>query len=367
MARQRVVAAMSGGVDSAVAAALLKQQGYDVIGVTMQIWPKSKEDPLQEKPGGCCSLGAVDDARAVAYKLNIPYYVLNMQQQFEQEVVQYFCREYARGRTPNPCIVCNTKLKFKSLLEKALVLGADYVATGHYARIKYSYKKKRYVLQEAVDKHKDQSYALYDLNQYQLAHTLFPLGELTKEETRSIAAELGLTVAAKHDSQEICFVPDDDYRSFLYQRIPTAIKPGPFVNQSGQVLGTHSGLPFYTIGQRRHLGISSSKRLYVVDIDPERNVIILGEERDLLRSKIRVEQVNWVSVAPPQKPIEAAVRVRYRGMLSQARLIPDKDSGVVVEFVQPARAPAPGQAAVFYQGEEVLGGGIITPKGSIAN
>ncbi len=360
MARQRVVAAMSGGVDSSVAAALLKEQGYDVIGITMQIWPKSIEDPLRERPGGCCSLSAVDDARAVAQKLDIPYYVLNMQEIFEREVVEYFCREYANGRTPNPCIVCNTEVKFNSLLKKALALGANWVATGHYARIKYNDIRQRYVLQEAVDKLKDQSYALYGLSQYQLAHTLFPLGELTKEETRKIAAKLGLAVAEKQDSQEICFIPNDDYRGFLKKRIPSAIKRGPFLNRQGQVLGTHHGLPFYTVGQRRHLGIPGPQRVYVVGIDPKRNAIIVGEEKELLRHQIRVEQVNWVSITMPDEPVDAIVRVRYRGEPRRARLSPVDSSTVIVEFLQPVRAPAPGQAAVFYRDEEVLGGGIIS-------
>lgn len=359
MPRRRVVVAMSGGVDSSVAAALLKEHGCDVIGVTMQIWPKSEADPNREKPGGCCSLEAVEDARAVAYRLQIPYYVVNMQELFQHEVVDYFCQEYAFGRTPNPCIVCNTRLKFHALLEKAQGLGANYVATGHYARTGFNSERQRHVLLEAKDKHKDQSYALYGLDQYQLAHTLFPLGEKTKEETRKIAADLGLTVAEKEESQEICFVPNDDYRGFLSKRIPAAIRPGLFLSRQGQVLGKHQGLPFYTIGQRRHLGIAASRRLYVVDIDLNQNAVILGEEKDLWRSQIRIKEVNWVSILPPKEPIEASVRVRYRGSRYCARVVPESDSTALVQFLQPARAPAPGQAAVFYADEEVIGGGTI--------
>lgn len=359
MARQRVAVAMSGGVDSSLAAVLLKEQGYDVIGITMQMWAQSDENSIQKDPESCCLLNAVEDAREVASKLQIPHYVVNMQEVFQRDVIDYFCREYASGRTPNPCIVCNTKVKFRSLLEKTLSLGAEYIATGHYARIRYNCERERFVLLEAIDKKKDQSYALYGLNQYQLAHTLFPLGQMTKEQVRNKAAQLDLPIANKKDSQEICFVPDDDYRGFLKERIPTAIKPGVFLNRQGQVLGEHLGLPFYTIGQRRHLGIAASKRLYVVDIDVKQNAVILGEAKELLRSEIRVEKVNWVSISPPKNSIEANVRVRYRGIQRLAQLVPVSSSSVLVRFFQPARAPAPGQSAVFYSDEEVLGGGTI--------
>lgn len=359
MAPKRVVVAMSGGVDSSVTAALLKEQGYEVIGMTMQIWPKSQENPAQENPGGCCSLSAVEDARSVAYELGIPYYVVNLRETFEREVIDYFCHEYASGRTPNPCIVCNHRLKFKALLEKALALGADYVATGHYARVRYDERRGRFLLLKGVDKHKDQSYALYGLTQYQLGHTLFPLGELTKDETRHIATRLGLPVAAKQDSQEICFVPDNDYRGFLRQRIPEKICPGPFLDRTGRVLGMHKGLPFYTVGQRRGLGVAARERLYVTGLDPERNAVILGPLEDLYRTGLKAEAVNWVSITPPSSSLTAAVKVRYNGPETPAELIPKGESEVIVHFRQPVRAVAPGQAAVFYHEDEVLGGGII--------
>ncbi|HHY92655.1 MAG TPA: tRNA 2-thiouridine(34) synthase MnmA, partial [Firmicutes bacterium] len=304
---------MSGGVDSSVTAALLKEQGYEVIGMTMQIWPKSQEDPARENPGGCCSLSAVEDARAVAHILGIPYYVVNLRETFEREVIDYFCREYAAGRTPNPCIVCNHRLKFAALLDKALALGAEYVATGHYARVRYDQVRERYVLLQGVDKHKDQSYALYGLTQKQLAHTLFPLGGFTKEETRRLAAELGLPVALKRDSQEICFVPGNDYRGFLRQRIPEKIRPGPFLDQNGNVVGTHQGLPFYTIGQRRGLGIPGRKRLYVTGLDPERNSVTLGPVEQLFHTELTAGAVNWVSIDRPPTMLAAEVRVRYNG------------------------------------------------------
>lgn len=363
MPKKRVVAAMSGGVDSSVTAALLKEQGYEVIGMTMQIWPRSEEDPAHENPGGCCSLSAVEDARAVAHILGIPYYVVNLRETFEREVIDYFCAEYARGRTPNPCIVCNHRLKFAALLEKALALDAEYVATGHYARVRYDTGRGRYLLLRGVDAHKDQSYALYGLSQYQLAHTLFPLGGLTKEETRRLAARLNLPVAAKRDSQEICFVLDNDYRGFLKRRIPGKIHPGPFLDGEGHVLGTHQGLPFYTIGQRRGLGIPGKRRLYVTGLHPEHNAVILGPQEELWRAELVTEAVNWVSIAPPAGPTAAQVKVRYNGPAAPAEVAAHGPDKVVVRFAQPVRAIAPGQAAVFYAGDEVLGGGIIASVG----
>jgi tRNA-specific 2-thiouridylase len=358
--RERVVVAMSGGVDSSVAAALLKEQGYDVVGITMQVWPQSEEDPAHEKAGGCCSLSAVEDARGVAYQLGIPYYVINLRQTFEHEVIDYFCREYAGGRTPNPCIVCNHRVKFLALLEKAVALGARFIATGHYARTRYNEDRGRYALLRALDERKDQSYALYGLTQYQLAHTLFPLGETTKEETRRLAAQLGLSVAAKQDSQEICFVPNDDYRGFLQRRIPDKIKPGPFLDQEGRVLGTHRGIPYYTIGQRRGLGIAASEPLYVVGLDCERNAVILGPHQAVYKNRLRAKEINWVSIPFPRKPLEAQVKIRYNGPFASALIEPLAEHEADVTFEKGVRAIAPGQAAVFYCGDEVLGGGIIS-------
>jgi tRNA-specific 2-thiouridylase len=361
MARPRIVAAMSGGVDSSMAVALLQQKGYDVIGVTMQMWEEASTEAYGERRGSCYFVNALADARLVAERLGIKHYVVNVSDEFQRKVVQYFCQEYASGRTPNPCTVCNSRLKFRYLLDEARALDANLIATGHYARLRYDANRDRFVLLAAIDKRKDQSYVLYGLTQEQLAHALFPLGRLTKEKTRTLAKQLGLTVAKKKDSQEICFVPDDDYRAFLDKRIPTSIKPGPFLDKHGQVLGTHRGLPFYTVGQRRHLGVASGSRLYVISMNPKRNSITLGEEKALWRHETRVEKVNWVSISAPTEPLEAMVRVRYRGIVYPARLCPKGTTAVHIRFHKPARAVAPGQAAVFYGADdEVLGGGIIS-------
>ena len=355
--RQVVAVAMSGGVDSSIAAALLQQQGHEVMGFTMKITGLGA-DLTEESEDGFST--TIDDARQVAAKLQIPHYVFDCKEIFSREVVDEFCREYSYGRTPNPCIRCNMKLKFGYLLEKVLALGATYMATGHYARLRYDPGRDRFMLLAAKDKQKDQSYALYGLNQHQLSHIIFPLGGLTKKETRALAERLGLKVAQKKDSQEICFVPDNDYRAFLEQRIPAAIRPGLFIDATGRVLGKHRGLPFYTVGQRRGLGISSAERLYVTDMNQTDNTITLGPEQDLWYSQIRAEKVNWVSIPPPAKPKEARVRVRYRGVLYRAQLVPEGQAAVTIKFHQEARAPAPGQAAVFYGAEdEVLGGGTI--------
>lgn len=362
MGRPVVIVGISGGVDSAVAAALLGQQGYDVVGITMQLGDVSSQDSLPDKVGGCCSPGAVKDARAIASKLGIPHHILNMGERFERDVIDYFCQEYAGGRTPNPCTVCNSGLKFKILLDKALSLGADFIATGHYAQVRYDKIENRYVLSKAVDNEKDQSYALYGLNQFQLSHAMFPLGKITKAKTREIANTLNLDVAKKPDSQEICFISNNDYRDFLSKRIPDAIRPGSFVSRSGHVLGDHKGLPFYTIGQRRHLGVASNKRLYVLDMDVGRNEIVLGDESGLFHLEAAVQDVNWVGIKAPDRPIKADVCVRYQGILNPATVIPVSQTEVSVKFSRPARAPAPGQAAVFYRGPDVLGGGIIAKK-----
>lgn len=354
-----VVVAMSGGVDSSVTAALLAEQGYNVIGITMQLW-----DPeITEVAGdfvGCCSLTAVEDARAVANKLGIPYYVLNFRNIFRQSVVANFCREYISGRTPNPCVVCNRKVKFEALLAKAASLGADFLATGHYARIRRAEVCGRYTLNKALDSHKDQTYFLYNLTQYQLAHTLMPLGRYTKDEVRRMAAERGLKVADKPESQEICFVPNNNYRNFLQENADSsAIQPGPFLDLEGRQIGRHQGIPFYTIGQRRGLGLALGERAYVVAIDPARNAVVVGPEEALERTMLIADDLNFVSITGLSGPEQAQAKIRYNSPPAPATITPLADGRVQVEFVAPQRAIAPGQAVVFYRDDYLLGGGTI--------
>ncbi len=351
-----VVVAMSGGVDSSLTAALLVQQGYNVIGATMQIWDADREDADDR---GCCSLTAVGDARRVADKLGIPYYVLNFRQLFQETVVDYFIAEYSSGRTPNPCIACNRYVKFAGLLQKALALGAEYVATGHYARIGYDEARGRYLLRKGVDPAKDQSYALYHLNQHTLKHFLMPLGEYTKTETRRMAREIGLAVADKPDSQEICFVPDDDYQSFLAAKAPASLRPGDIVDTHGRVLGRHNGLPLYTVGQRKGLGIAAGRPLYVVALDTDRNQVIVGDDSDVFASELIAGDLNYIAFDELTGPLTAAVKIRYSAREAPAVIAPLAGGRVSVKFAMPQRAITPGQSVVFYDGDIVLGGGII--------
>lgn len=357
--KSRVAVAMSGGVDSSVAAALLLEQGYEVIGVTMQLWPRAEE---YERPGdtaGCCSLAAVEDARRVAARLGIPHYLLNFRDIFAAEVIDNFCCEYARGRTPNPCIRCNQKVKFEALLRRAEEIGADYLATGHYARLEFDRARARYVIRRGLDERKDQSYFLYAMTQAQLARTLMPLGGLTKERTRELAAYYSLPVASKAESQEICFVPDNDYAAFVAQRNPAAVVPGDIVDVTGRVLGRHRGIIHYTVGQRRGLGIASDRPLYVVDIDAEGNRVVVGYEEELFRHHLTVSEINWVALPGLEDSHAAEVALRYRMQAATAVIEPAEDGRVLVTFDQPQRAVTPGQSAVFYHGDTVLGGGII--------
>lgn len=353
---ERVLAAMSGGVDSSVAAALLLEQGYEVIGVTMQLWPRDL--PIHHD-GGCCSLSAVEDARRVAHVLGIPYYVLNFQEVFAREVIDAFTGEYLRGRTPNPCIRCNEKVKFGALLEKARELDAAYVATGHYARVDFDAGSGRYLLRKAADIAKDQTYALYGLTQEQLAHVLLPLGEFRKEETRSMARERGLPVASKRESQDICFIPDHDLAGFLERRAPGASRPGPIVNRRGERLGTHRGAIHYTVGQRKGLGIASSEPLYVLEVDTAANRLVVGRADELYGHALEVEALNWVALPGLDGPLEAQARVRYRAQEAPVRVEPLPGDRAVVRFHTPQRAITPGQSVVFYQDDLLLGGGII--------
>ena len=355
MAKQRVVVAMSGGVDSSLAAAILDAEGYQVIGVTLQIWPSNKKEANGvERFGGCCGLEAIESAKSVAHKLGIPHYVMNFRDIFAQTVIADFCREYSRGHTPNPCIVCNQRVKFGPLLDRALQMEADYLATGHYARIEPS--ANGYSLWKGVDRSKDQSYFLYPLGPKELQHLLFPLGNMHKTEVRRRAAELGLPTAARRDSQDICFIPDNDYRSFIARHI--SLKPGDIVDTEGKVLGRHSGLARYTIGQRQGLGLASNERRYVLKIDADNNRLVAGTHNQLSKSRLLASQLSWVSGKAPGEPIEVTAKVRYRSPEIAARLHIN-DGIAEVQFHQPQRAIAPGQAIVFYQGDAVLGGGII--------
>ena len=355
---QKVVIAMSGGVDSSVAAAMLAQEGYDVIGITMQIWPSTTE-PEETFRRSCCSVSAIDDARRVAAKIGIPHYTLNFRDIFQQMVVDDFIEEYRRGRTPNPCIRCNRLVKFEALLEKARAYGAEYIATGHYARINYDENKKRWLLKRGIDNSKDQSYALYGMTQHQLAHTLMPLGNMAKDETRRLAANLGLSVAAKPESQDICFVEGRNYPAFLEEVAPEMAKPGPILDIMGNTIGEHKGIGFYTVGQRRRLGIAAGEPLYVVRIDPERNAIIAGSNADLLAKSLIASNLNWVSIEQLTKQIAVTAKIRYNMKDSEALLTPLASGEAQVEFEKPQRAITPGQAAVFYDGEDVVGGGTI--------
>ena len=351
---ETVVVAMSGGVDSSVAAALLKQRGFNVIGVTLQIWPS--DTPTEGQ--GCCSLDAVEDARRVANLLGIPHYVLNMREEFERSVIADFLDEYSRGRTPNPCIRCNEQVKFSALLRKAQALGADRLATGHYARIGRD-PAGRFTLLKAADPRKDQSYVLYMLGQAELARLEFPLGEMAKKDARTVAREMGLPVWRKPDSQEICFVGTGGHRAFLAQRRPETAVPGDILDTSGRRLGTHGGAAGFTIGQRKGIGVAAAEPLYVVDIDTERNIITVGPWQELLATSARVSAVRWVSGVPPTGPIAVTCKVRYNMREVPATVRPLPAGEWELEFVTPERAPTPGQAAVFYEGETVLGGGTI--------
>ncbi len=353
----RIGVAMSGGVDSAVAAALLSEQGHEVIGLTMNLWP-AWVPPADGASRTCCGVSAVDDARAVARQLGIRHYVLNLREEFERAVIDYFCDEYAKGRTPNPCIACNQAVKFRVLLEKVEAMGCDLLATGHYARVAQDEETGRFLLLRAADPRKDQSYVLYALTQAHLARLRFPVGEYPKRNVRDLARRFGLPVADKPDSQEICFVPAGHYGDLVASRRPEAAQPGPIVDRAGFVVGAHAGIARYTIGQRRGLGLAGEEPHYVVDIDAERNTLIVGSPGDLLRSRVLLDRVNWI--APPPPPVTGVtVRVRHAAADVPAVLRLLADRRVDVEFATPQRAAAPGQAATFYHGDRVLGGGII--------
>lgn len=346
--RKRVVVAMSGGVDSSVAAALLKERGFEVIGITMHIWEHSKNN----------------DAKRVANKLEIPYHELDLRDIFKDMVISNFCEEYKEGRTPNPCIRCNKYIKFDALAKKARELNADFMATGHYARIQRTESRGqraegRYVLKKGIDAKKDQSYFLYALTQKQLKYTLMPLGDITKERVKKIAKEKNLHVANNPESQEICFISDNNYGEFVKKYIPEEIKPGPIVNKKGIIIGEHRGIIFYTIGQRKGMGIADKIPLYVIAIDKKKNTITAGKEEDLYANELIAGNVNFINMEKLETPIKVEAKIRYLHQPSKATVIPLSKCKVKVKFNSPQRAVTPGQAVVFYNEEEIIGGGTI--------
>ncbi len=355
--KRRAIIAMSGGVDSSVAAYLMRERGFDCMGVTMKLF---RNEDVEEKPREktCCSLEDVEDARAVAWSLGIPYHVFNFSDRFREDVMDRFVSAYEQGCTPNPCIDCNRHLKFAKLYDRARDLGYWYVVTGHYARVEQG-ENGRWLLKKGPDPHKDQSYVLYALTQEQLAHTIFPLGTYHKDEIRRIAADQGFVNAGKRDSQDICFVPDGDYAGFIERQTGKHYPEGDFVDPQGHVLGRHRGIIHYTVGQRRGLGVSGGRPLYVKEIRPDTNTIVLGEDRDLYQHTAIAQDFNWISMEAPTGPIQVKARARYHQPEQPATAYVLPDGRVRVDFEAPQRALTRGQAIVLYQGEDVVGGGTI--------
>lgn len=373
---EKVVVGMSGGVDSSVAAYLLKKQGYDVIGVTMQIWQDEDVCSMEEK-GGCCGLSAVEDARRVAFALDIPYYVMNFKQEFRENVIDYFVSEYLQARTPNPCIACNRHVKWETLLKRSMDIGADYIATGHYAGVA-KLPNGRYTIKKSVTQAKDQTYALYNLTQFQLAHTLMPVGAYTKDEIRAMAMELELPVANKPDSQEICFVTDNDYAGFIANYLAEndklkdngrlaqeqggafdGLTPGNFVTTSGEVIGKHKGLIHYTIGQRKGLNLAMGQPVFVKELRPETNEVVIGTSQDVFSDRLTANRLNFMAIEDLDGEMEVIAKIRYSHKGAKCFVKRTAKDEVVCTFEEPQRAITPGQAVVFYHEDYVVGGGTI--------
>ncbi|MDB5059101.1 MAG: tRNA (5-methylaminomethyl-2-thiouridylate)-methyltransferase [Chloroflexi bacterium] len=358
MQKRRILVAMSGGVDSAVAAALLKQVGHEVIGITMNVWPELPDEAVV-RADACCSLAAVEDARAVADMLDIPYYVLNLKNIFADRVIDNFYDEYARGRTPNPCVRCNQYIKFDALWPKAQALNCDAIATGHYARILHDARTDRYMLARAVDAQKDQSYVLYTLDNAHLRRTLMPIGERRKEDVRALAREFGLPVADKPESQEICFVHAGEYHDYVGRERPEAMQPGPMVDERGELVGTHKGIGAYTVGQRKGLGLANPEPTFVSRIDPSRNLLVVGPERMLYTHDVVADDLHLTSADSIEPGRQVQAKIRSRAEAAPATVTAREDGSVTVRFDRPQRAVTPGQALVIYDGDVVLGGGTI--------
>lgn len=362
----RILVAMSGGIDSTVTAMILQEQGYEIIGITMKTWDYATSGG-DRKETGCCSLDSINDARQVAVEKGFHHFIVDIREEFGNYVIDNFVSEYLSGRTPNPCVLCNTHIKWEALLKRADALGCDYIATGHYARI--GQRDGRYFVKKAVDLNKDQSYVLWGLSQECLSRSLFPLGNMTKPEVRQLAADYGyIELSKKAESFEICFVPDNDYRSFLKRQIPELaeqVQGGTYINKEGEILGKHQGYPFYTVGQRKGLGMAFQEPMFVSEIRPETNTIVLGKEEDLIRNQMMVGGVNLLKYSAIPEGMEAVTKIRYRDGGTMSELYQTNDDTVNISFLANVRGIAPGQSAVFYEGDDVIGGGII--KSSFKN